>query len=56
MDYEYECRVVFTTCVDGNVKSVRTISYQASDPMGAEKTAERAKLDLNSRVEKTDNK
>ena len=56
IDYKYECKVVFTTYVDGNAKSVRTITYQAADPMGAEKTAERAKLDLDSKVEKTENK
>lgn len=55
IDYEYECKVVFTTYVDGTIKSVRTITYQATDPMGAEKTAERAYLDLNSKMEKTEN-
>lgn len=52
IDYEYECKVIFTTYVDGSAKSVRTITYQAVDPMGAEKTAERAKLDLVSKEEK----
>ena len=56
LDYEYECKVVFTTYVDGNAKSVRTITYQAVDPMGAEKTADRAYLDLSSKVEKTESK
>ena len=56
IDYEYECKVVFTTYVDGHAKSVRTITYQAVDPMGAEKVAERAKLDLNSMEEQTENK
>ena len=56
MDYEYECNVVFTTYVDGSAKSVRTITYQAVDPMGAEKTADKAYLDLGSKVEKTESK
>ena len=54
IDYEYECKVIFTTFVDGNVTSVRTITYQAVDPMGAEKTAERAFLDLGSKAETTE--
>lgn len=56
MDYEYECKVIFTTYVDGSTESVRTITYQAVDPMGAEKTSERAYLDLSSKVEKTESK
>ena len=56
LDYEYECRVVFTTYVDGTAKSVRTITYQAVNPMGAEKTFDRAYLDLSSKVEKTESK
>ena len=56
IDYEYECKVVFTTHVDGSVKSVRTITYQAVDPMGAEKTAEKAHLDLGSKAETTEYK
>ena len=56
IDYEYECKVVFTTYVDGSAKSVRTITYQAVDPMGAEKTADKAYLDLGSKVEKTESK
>ena len=55
IDYKYECKVIFTTFVDGNVASVRTISYQAVDPMGADKTYERAFLDLGSKVETTEN-
>ena len=54
IDYEYECKVVFTSYVDGSAKSVRTITYQAVDPMGAEKTADRAYLDIGSKVEKTE--
>ena len=54
LDYEYECKVVFTTYVDGSAKSVRTITYQAVDPMGAGKTADRAYLDLGSKAEQTE--
>ncbi len=56
MDYEYECKVIFTTHMDGTVKSVRTITYRASDPMGTENMSERAYLDLDSKVEQTDMK
>ena len=56
IDYKYECKVIITTYVDGSAESVRTITYQAVDPMGAEKIAERAFLDLGSRVETTENK
>ena len=51
IDYIYECKVIFTTFVDGNIESMRTIAYQAFDPMGEEKAAERAFLDLDSKVE-----
>lgn len=56
MDYEYECKVVFTTYIDGSVKSIRTITYQAVDPMGAENSDVRAHLELDSIAEKTENK
>ena len=56
IDYKYECKIVFTTYVDGSAESVRTITYQAIDPMGAEKIAERAFLDLGSKVETTEDK
>lgn len=56
IDYEYECKVIFTTYVDGNKVSVRTITYQAVDPMGAEKIAERAFLNLDSKEEIIENK
>lgn len=56
IDYEYECKVIFTTYVDGSKKSVRTITYRAADPMGAERTAARAFLDLDSKVEITESK
>ena len=51
IDYEYECRVVFTTYVDESIANVRTVTYQAVDPMGTEKMAERAYLVLNSKIE-----
>ena len=54
--YEYECKVIFTTYADGSVESVRTITYQAVDPMGAEKTADKAYLDLGSKVDRTESK
>ena len=56
LDYQYECKVFFTTYVDGSANSVRTITYQAVDPMGAEKMSERAHLVLDSKVEQTENK
>ena len=56
IDYKYECKVIFTTYVDGSAESVRTITYQAIDPMGSEKIAERAFLELGSKVETTENK
>lgn len=51
MDYKYQCKVVFTTYVEGTPNTVRTITYQGTDPMGAANTAERAKLDLDSKAE-----
>ena len=56
IDYEYNCKVIFTTYIDGSTESVRTITYQAVDPMGEEKIAQRAFLDLSSKVETTQNK
>jgi len=54
IDYEYECKVIFTTYTDGNTKTVRTVTYQGTDPMGAANMAKRANLDLDSKVEKTE--
>ena len=51
LGYKYECKVIFTTYVDGSAESVRTITYQAVDPMGVEKIIERVFLDLDSKVE-----
>ncbi len=56
LDYEYECKVVYTTYVDGEVSHIRTITYQAVDPMGSEKMFERAYLDLSSEIETTETK
>ena len=56
MDYKYECKVVFTSYIDGRIKSIRTITYQDVDPMGAENGEVRAHLELNSISEKTENK
>lgn len=54
IDYKYECKVIITTYFEDNLKTVRTITYQGADPMGAENIAQRAKLDLDSKVEKTE--
>lgn len=56
IDYKYVCKVIFTASIGGSVESVRTITYQAIDPMGAEKIAERAFLVLDSKAETTENK
>ena len=54
MDYEYECKVIVTTSTNESVKSVKTITYHATDPMGEENMEMRAYLDLSSKVEKTE--
>ena len=56
MDYEYECKVIFTIHADGAVANVRTITYRAYDPMGSENMSERAHLDLDSKTEQTHTK
>lgn len=56
LDYEYECKVIFTTRADGDVTNVRTITYRAYDPMGSGNMSERAHLDLDSKTEQTDTK
>ena len=53
LDYEYECKVIFTTCADSTVANVRTITYRAYDPMGSENMSERAHLDPDSKTEQT---
>ena len=54
LDYEYECKVIFTTHTDGKTET-RTVTYQATDPMGKENMTERARLDLTSKTETTGN-
>lgn len=54
MDYEYECKVIVTTSTNESVKSVKTITYHATGPMGEENMEMRAYLDLSSKVEKTE--
>lgn len=56
LDYQYECKVIFTTYVDGTPESTRTITYQAVDPMGAEESGQSAFLDLDSKTEITEDK
>ena len=56
LDYKYECYVIFTTYTGNNSRIVRTISYRATDPMGAAHRWERATLDLDSKEEKTENR
>ena len=51
LDYKYECKVIFTTYVDGQISIVRTITYQGIDPMSREKMVEGASLDLDSKTE-----
>ena len=51
LDYEYECRVIITTYTSDSTKTVHTITYQAFDPMGADRLTDRAALDLGSKTE-----
>ena len=51
LDYRYECRVIFTTHTPDGARSIRTVTYQAADPMGTEKLTERAYLDLSTMKE-----
>ena len=55
LDYRYECKAIFTSYVDGNADTVRTVTYCGVDPMGEEKMGERAYLDLDSKTERTEN-
>ena len=48
LDYQYECRVIFTTQTAETTKITKTITYQAVDPMGAENMNVRAHLDIES--------
>ena len=54
MDYRYECRVVITTHASDGSTQVRTIAYQAADPMGQDEMYARATIDWNSRQEQAD--
>ena len=50
IDYEYECKVIFTTHTEGNKIDERIITYQAFDPMGWENTDNRAYIDLDTKT------
>lgn len=52
-DYKYECKVIVTTVVEEEVVKVRTITYQAIDPMGWENREVRAHLLKDSLAEST---
>ena len=52
--YEYECQVVFTVHTQDGGEHIRTIVYQAYDPMGEADMTRRAYLDLDSRTESTE--
>ena len=54
--YRYECTVIYTTYVDENTTKIRTITYQAVDPMGYENENAGANLIRQSMVENTLNK
>jgi len=54
LDYQYECQVIFTTHTKENTQILRTITYQAFDPMGADDLFTRAHLDLDSMTEETE--
>ena len=56
LDYKYECKVIFTTYTDGNMRNVRTITYQAVDPMGEENMLQSAHLLPDTMEEKTEQK
>ena len=52
LDDTYECRVVITTHTGEGSTHVRTISYQAVDPIGQDETYIRASIDWDSREER----
>lgn len=54
LDYEYECQVIITTYAADGSTAVRTITYQAFDPMGTDKLTTRAALVPDSRREQVD--
>ena len=53
IDYKYECSAVFTTYSNGDPTRIRTITYQAFDPMGAGKITDRAYLSTDTKSETT---
>lgn len=53
LDCKYECRVVITTHTSDGSTHVRTITYQAVDPIGQDETYTRAGIDWDSKKEQT---
>ena len=47
-DYHYECKVIYTTYSNGEAVSIKTITYDAIDPMNFEEQWERAYLIIES--------
>lgn len=54
LDCTYECRVVITTHMPDGTISVRTITYQAVDPIGHDEMYLRASIDWDSMQERTE--
>lgn len=52
-DYHYECKVIYTTYSNGEAVSIKTITYDAIDPMNFEEQWERAYLIMESVKEET---
>ena len=48
LDYRYECKVIYTTYSNDETVSVRTITYNAVDPMGSSGQFDRAHLVMES--------
>ena len=48
LDYRYECKVIYTTYSNDETVSVRTITYDAVDPMGPDVQFDRAHLVMES--------
>lgn len=48
LDYRYECKVIYTTYSNDGTVSVRTITYDAVDPMGPSEQFDRAHLVMES--------
>lgn len=51
LDYKYKCKVTYTVYSDGEIVSVRTITYTGIDPMGQGKEEIRAYIDIESAKE-----